>query len=419
MSSQQTPHEEPLPSAGSLDDSLAFLREGYGYGGRRFARLRADGFRTRLLGRPTVVMRGREAAEAFSAPDRMSRGSAIPASAMHLLQDEGSVQSLSGVAHRHRKRMFLELLEDEDAERLAERFAADWAEAVAAEAGRTVSLGELCSRVLTKSAVAWCGIPVRLVEVDRLAERLGAMVEHAGHVGPRNWLARARRRGVERWASEAVTASRTGRLAVPSDAPLSIVARQTGADGALLDAGTAAVGLLNLLRPIVAISRYLAFAAHALERHPRWRKALRTDAEARLDFAQEVRRWYPFFPGVLGTATAPFEWHGHRFEPGDRAMLDLYATDHDPAEWTRADDFEPGRFLGGTPGGPLVPQGAGDVARGHRCPGEGATVAVMTRFLALAAAEPAPYSVPAQDLRISLRRVPALPPGGLRVRLRG
>ena len=38
--------------------------------------------------------------------------------------------------------------------------------------------------------------------------------------------------------------------------------------------------------------------------------------------------------------------------------------------------------------------------------------------VALAAAEPAPYSVPDQDLRISLRRVPALPPGGLRVRLR-
>ncbi|NUT57388.1 MAG: cytochrome P450, partial [Agromyces sp.] len=190
-------------------------------------------------------------------------------------------------------------------------------------------------------------------------------------------------------------------------------------DGSQPSLDVAAVELINLLRPIVAVARYLAFCGHALERHPDWRERLRTDASARNRFAQEVRRFYPFFPAIAGTVRRGFAWRGHEFEAGTRVVLDLYATNHDERSWTHPGRFDPERFATWVyDPDTLVPQGGGDAATGHRCPGEGATVALMERFLEWAAAEPAAYTVPPQDLRISLRRIPALPEDRMLITLR-
>jgi cytochrome P450 len=56
----------------------------------------------------------------------------------------------------------------------------------------------------------------------------------------------------------------------------------------------------------------------------------------------------------------------------------------------------------------FVPQGGGDVRNGHRCPGEDVAVA-LTRIAAEMLAREMRYEVPAQDLRINLARIPALP----------
>jgi fatty-acid peroxygenase len=92
-------------------------------------------------------------------------------------------------------------------------------------------------------------------------------------------------------------------------------------------------------------------------------------------------------------------------------VLDLYGTNHDPARWDDPDRFDPDRFL--SPPGPfdLVPQGGGDHLTGHRCAGEWVTVALMataTRMLT----QRMDYDVPLQDLRLSWRKVPALPDSG-------
>ena len=67
--------------------------------------------------------------------------------------------------------------------------------------------------------------------------------------------------------------------------------------GKPFDLHMAAVELINLVRPTVAVSWYIVFAALALHEHPGYREKLRTgdDAYAGL-FVQEVRRFYPFAP---------------------------------------------------------------------------------------------------------------------------
>jgi fatty-acid peroxygenase len=99
-----------VPTPRTPDSTLAFLRHGYTFVSRTCDRLGTDAFATRLMGRPVVCLRGADAARFFYSGDAFTRPGAIPASVTHLLQDEGSVQSLHGSAHRHRKAMFLQML---------------------------------------------------------------------------------------------------------------------------------------------------------------------------------------------------------------------------------------------------------------------------------------------------------------------
>jgi cytochrome P450 len=68
---------------------------------------------------------------------------------------------------------------------------------------------------------------------------------------------------------------------------------------------------INILRPTVAVARFITFGALALHENPESRERLRAGDEEYLEwFVQEVRRFYPFFPLVGGRAREAFEWRG-------------------------------------------------------------------------------------------------------------
>jgi fatty-acid peroxygenase len=149
----------------------------------------------------------------------------------------------------------------------------------------------------------------------------------------------------------------------------------------------------------------------ALHANPQYRKKVQDEMYARM-FVHEVRRFYPFFPAVAARVRENFAWQGYIFPKGVRVLLDLYGTNHHSDLWDSPDEFRPERFFAWR-GDPytFIPQGGGDHASGHRCPGEWTAIVLMqaaTRFLA----EHFDYTVPEQDLSIDYARMPARPRSG-------
>jgi fatty-acid peroxygenase len=406
-----------LPRDARLDATLAFRRDPYRYISRTARRLGADLFETRLLLRTTYCMTGREAAELFYDPERFVRAGAAPAPLQRTLLGSGGVQGLDGDAHAQRKQLFLAITSDTQVSDLVEIADAVWRRTVARWClAVRVSFYEAMQDLLARAVCAWAGVPLPESEAAERTRDLVALFDAAGSTGLRHLGARRARTRSERWAADVIDRIRAGALPEADGRPAQAVALQREADGKLLlPHEVAAVELLNLLRPAVAVSVYCVWVAHALHAHPEQAEKLRTaSAHERECFVQEVRRFYPFFPAVPALVREDFEWRGFRLRGGTRALLDLFGTDHDPRIWGDPEAFRPERFHGGQ-GDPFgfVPQGGGDAASGHRCPGEGIAVALMLQALHYLV-DVLDYRVPEPaDLRIDFARLPALP----RVRL--
>jgi fatty-acid peroxygenase len=390
-----------------LDQTVPLLRQGYAWL-PNLRRHSPDGIvECRLAGRRATGLGGRDAARFFYDEDHVRRHGALPEPVLSTLFGHGAVHTLDGSAHRARKAMFVGLAMGGGVPALAERAADAWDAATGSwrDAGEVV-LFEAASRVLTRAVCDWTGIPVTEDETPALAADLLSLVDGFATAGPRHWRARRARRRRETWLADLVERIRTGRADAPPGSALATVAATD------LDPCVAAVELLNLIRPTVAVSWFLAFAGHALHRWPRVRDGLRAgDPGYATAFAHELRRFYPFAPFVGGHAATDLTYRGHHLPAGSMVLLDLYGHNHDPLLWPDPYRFDPDRFVGREIGPfDLVPQGGGDPRTGHRCPGEEITVALLeTLSVRLAALD---YRVPAQDLTIPLHRIPTRPASG-------
>jgi len=396
------------------DSSAAFLLKGYAWlpDGRRRS---SDGVvETRLMGRPAFGIGGPAATRFFYDERHVRRSGAIPGFVQSTLFGHGSVHTLDSLAHRRRKAMYLALFTPDRIGDLVAHTGAAWDAAAPGWAGREVSLFQESARVLADGVARWVGLP----RDYELGHDCVAMVDGFATAGPRHWRARiARGRQEERLAGLVTDLRRQGPTG--GDTALYVVAHHRDDDGHLLTPETAAVELLNVVRPTIAVSWFVAFAAHALHRWPGHSDQLRDGDPAYAEaFAHEVRRFYPFAPFVGGRAAGDVEFAGHSIPTGALVLLDLYGQNHDPALWKDPYRFHPERFLGPDAEAALdpytlVPQGGGDPATGHRCPGEPNTVALLSD-LAVRMAR-LDYDVPSQDLDIPLDRIPTRPRDGMRV----
>src|SRR5690606_7596347 len=148
--------------------------------------------------------------------------------------------------------------------------------------------------------------------------------------GPRHWRARLARARREKWLAQLVEEVRSGAVRAPAGSAVEAVATCRDYTGQVLSPRTAAVELLNVVRPTAAVSWFVAFTAHALHRWPVHRERLRdASAEHAIAFAHEVRRFYPFAPFAGGLAAGELTWRGEPLPPGALVLLDLYGQNHD------------------------------------------------------------------------------------------
>lgn len=404
-STSQIPREE------GIDRSLAVLSEGYQFIPNRLRRFDSNIFETRLLGKKTICISGKDAAALFYDNERFQRKGAVPKRIFKSLFGVGGVQGLDGAAHEHRKHLFMSLMTAERLQVLRDQTKYQWELAIGEWIGESkVELFAAAEEIMCRTACQWAGVPLWAKELKLRTKDLSAMIDAFGAVGPRYWRGRQGRLRTEHWIGKVILQVRTGKIFVDEESALYQMAWHRDLQSNLIDTKTAAVELINILRPIVAIARYITFGALALHRYPQTRQKLLHDTDNYSQmFVQEVRRFYPFGPFLGAKARHDFTWQGYEFKQDDLVLLDIYGTNHSPELWESPDTFQPARFKDWD-GSPFdfIPQGGGDYDIGHRCAGEWITVDVMKTSLEFLTKR-IDYDVPKQDLNYSMVSMPTIP----------
>ncbi len=397
----------------NIDDTLALLQEGYLYIKNRLDKHKSDLFQTHLLGQEVICISGKEAAEVFYDTARFVRKDAAPKRVQKTLTGENTVQGMDGDAHIRRKSLFMLLTAKQNPKTLADLVAKEWEVVMTRwKTAEKIVLFDEAKVILCKIACKWAGVPLLETEAEERADDFAAMVDAFGAVGPRHWKGRIARPKAERWIKNIIENVRSSRLKVSESSALYALANYKETDGNLLDSQTAAKELINLLRPIVAISTYITFMALALHEHPEYKGFLLSGADTPYMFVQEVRRFYPFTPFVGAKVKEDFVWNECEFKQGTLVLLDIYGINHDSRIWEKPFEFQPERFRNWQYDPfEFVPHGGGDPANGHRCPGENITVEVMKSTLDFLVNK-IDFKVPDQDLSYNMARIPTLPKSG-------
>jgi fatty-acid peroxygenase len=406
------PYREQIPVDKGIDNTAKLLVEGYNYITNRRNRFGRDIFETRLLGgQKAICIAGEEAVKVFYDEEKFIRKGAAPKRLRQTLFGENSIQTTDDEKHRHRKELFMSFMTKERLEDMKQLVEVELANAVEGWSKKeTVILYNEMVQLLTSAACKWAGIPIKEEELEKRANELEAMFDSAGAVGYRHWKGRVSRNQAESWLLELIQRTRKGDLESNPDTALYKMSWYQDSNGELLHDQIVAVELLNILRPIVAISVYITFVALALYEHPDEREKLnKNDVEYAEYFIQEVRRFYPFFPLLTARVRNDFLWNGHDFKTGNLVLLDIYGTNRHPDIWEHPNTFYPKRFKNREENFyDFIPQGGGDYYRGHRCPGEWMTIEIMKVALDFFVNK-LEYNVPKQDLRYSMLRFPSLP----------
>lgn len=400
-----------IPRDQTLDASISLLREGNTFITARCQKFNSDIFETRLLLKKTICIAGEEAANEFYREGRFTRRGAIPPTTLMLLQDKGSVATLDDDAHRERKKMFMALMTPEAIQALVDSFERHWRNAISKwEVMHEVRLFDEVEEIICRAACEWSGIALTEIDAQQRTGEISAMIDGAGTLGIRTLRGILLRARTERWLRKLVGQVRSGEIAPPVGSALAVISLHKDATGNFLETNIAAVELLNILRPTVAVARYILFAAVAINEYPMCANKLKSgDNEYLFWFVQEVRRFYPFFPFIGGLVREPFIWRGYHFQTGVRVMLDVYGTCHDSRLWKNPQIFDPYRFRDWKPNAfTLIPQGGGDFYSNHRCAGEWIAIELIKRGVRLLVHE-MKYETRQRNYTIDLKRMPALP----------
>lgn len=400
-----------IPDDKDLDSTLDLLKEGYLFINNRVTQYQSDIFKIHLLGQKAICISGEEAAKIFYDPELFYRKGVTPKRVQKTLFGVGAIQSMDGEEHINRKQLFMSLMTPSHQNQLAKLMMDTLQTSVKKwEGEEKIVLFDEMNEILCKVVCQWAGVPLKESEIKERAEDFSLMVDAFGAVGPRHWKGRRARTKAEKWIKGIIEDVRSGNIKAEEGTALHNMAFYKGLDGNQLDSNMAGIELINVLRPIVAISTFITFEALALHEYPECKENLLTGGRNELEFfVQEVRRYYPFTPFLAARVKKDFIWNKNEFKEGTLVLLDVYGINHDSKIWSNPDKFWPDRFKEQEDNQfNFIPQGGGDPSKGHRCPGEGITMEIMKASLDFLVNK-IEYDVPNQDLSYSMAKMPTLP----------
>lgn len=373
--------------------------------------------KARLLNKEVIAVYGKDAAKKFYDPRNFKREGAMPKLVLKTLFGEGGVQTLDGKSHEKRKTIFMDLMTPkrmEDYHRILDR---TLTKRMDQEHGE-FQLFDVAKDVLFRSICEWSGIDLTQMsqtEIDRLAEYQISMISSAVTNPKTHVKGIENRKKSEKWAQSLIEEARTHPVAGKEEVALYAFASATDDEGELLPIDVAAVELLNVIRPTVALTVWIALMGHALFSRPDIYQRLHAEFDQLQDsFIQEMRRYYPFFPMLPAFAIQDVEIDGYLIPKDSWVVLDLYGTNHDERTIETPEVFRISRYLGKEKHisydeeYEMIAQGGGKFEAMHRCAGEWITLHAL-RVFSDQLVNKYQFTVPEQDWEIPLNQFPTFP----------
>ena len=400
-----------------LTDVTERLDEGYLLLSELRKEANAPVVKARLLNKEVIAIYGKEAAKKFYDPRNFKREGAMPKIVLKTLFGENGVQTLDGQAHEHRKTIFMDLMTPKRMEEYHRILDKNLTQKLDRQQGQ-FELFDLAKVVLFRSICEWAGIDLSQLtkkEVDQLAEYQISMISSAVTNPATHIKGIDNRKKSEKWAQSLIENARINPVAGKEDVALYAFAKATDDHGELLPIDVAAVELLNVIRPTVALTVWIALMGHALFSRPDIYQRLHAEFDQLQDsFIQEMRRYYPFFPMLPAFAIQDVEVDGYLIPKDSWVVLDLYGTNHDDRMIETPEVFRISRYLGKEKHisydeeYEMIAQGGGEFKTMHRCAGEWITLHTL-RVFSDQLVNKYQFSIPEQDWSIPMNQFPTYP----------
>lgn len=400
-----------------LTDVTERLDEGYLLLSELRKEANAPVVKARLLNKEVIAIYGKEAAKKFYDPRNFKREGAMPKIVLKTLFGENGVQTLDGQAHEHRKTIFMDLMTPKRMEEYHRILDKNLTQKLNRQQGQ-FELFDLAKDVLFRSICEWAGIDLSQLtkkEVDQLAEYQISMISSAVTNPATHIKGIDNRKKSEKWAQSLIENARINPVAGKEDVALYAFAKATDDHGELLPIDVAAVELLNVIRPTVALTVWIALMGHALFSRPDIYQRLHAEFDQLQDsFIQEMRRYYPFFPMLPAFAIQDVEVDGYLIPKDSWVVLDLYGTNHDDRMIETPEVFRISRYLGKEKHisydeeYEMIAQGGGEFKTMHRCAGEWITLHTL-RVFSDQLVNKYQFSIPEQDWSIPMNQFPTYP----------
>lgn len=404
-----------------IDIKMTEIKKRYQQGYHMLGELRkevnAPVVKAKIFNKEAIVIYGKEAAKVFYDPRNFKRKGAMPKIVINTLFGKKGVQTLDGAEHHHRKAIFMDLMTPERMEEYHLILDKNLANALDNQHGQ-FELFDLSKQVLFTSICEWAGINLSELsykEINQLADYQismisGTVTSPIDHIkGVEN------RKKSEKWAQELIESARKNPVPGKENIALYAFAQATDLDGNLLPIEVAAVELLNIIRPTVALTVWAALMGHALFSRPDLKQQLKNNfSELQDPFIQELRRYYPFFPMLPAIALKDVEIDGYLVPKDSWVILDLYGTNHDERTIETPEAFMIKRYVGKAKDisykeeYEMIAQGGGDFRQMHRCAGEWITLHSL-RVFSDRLVNYYDFSVPEQDWTIPINQFPTYP----------